>query len=317
MSLYPDNVPRANRVHQLAQDISHVQTQLKAHVDDARASDQAAFEMLNTISSNAGYKTLDDYIEASQAQLSEEDRAAFNKMKTDLEKLDEDMNLAHKVFRGFTALGLFTKGVRIFAIGFKETQSIIFGLQAVVKSIYYAALGAVETAVKIATWGRVTLNLVARGGGVATEAANSMKALRIGGDLLVGIGVLVDAGLLIAEAVKGAEQRADLRKAIIELCASRFAVTQVQQQANVILNFKSDAKSIVKMKTKYDDWVKQGRMTVEEVAVEIKPDMHKAEADLKAAMSKITSKYIWIYSTNKTMTPGFPGKMRILISMRS
>ena len=29
----------------------------------------------------------------------------------------------------------------IFAIGFKETQSILFGLQAVMKAIYYAALG--------------------------------------------------------------------------------------------------------------------------------------------------------------------------------
>ncbi|KIM35083.1 hypothetical protein M413DRAFT_32792 [Hebeloma cylindrosporum] len=293
MSLYPDNVPRANRVRQLSQDISHVQAQLKADVEDARASDQAAFAMLNTIATNAGYKTLDAYIEASQDQLSEEDRAAFDRMKTDLEDLDEDMNISHKVFRGLIAVGLLTKGVRIFAMGFKETQSILFGLQALLKSIYHAALGAVETAVKLASWGRVTLNLVSRGGGVATEAIESMRFLKIGGNVLIAIGVIVDAALLIAEAIKGAEQRADLQKAIIELCARRFIVKQIQQQARVILNFKSDAKSIVKMKTKYDDWTKKGRMTVEEVAVELKPDMDKAEADLKAAMSKMTSKYIW------------------------
>ena len=163
----PDNVPRANRVRQLAQDISHIQSQLKADVEDARASDKAAIEMLNTIAHNAGYKTLDEYIDAAAKQLSAEDREAFDKMKTDLEKLDEDMNISHKVFRGLIAVGLLTHGVRkfsdlgsstiwhrdysmppgIFAIGFKETQSILFGLQAVLRSIYHAALGMCESIV--------------------------------------------------------------------------------------------------------------------------------------------------------------------------
>jgi hypothetical protein len=293
MSLYPDNVPRANRVRQLAQDIAQIQSQLKADVEDARASDKAAIEMLNTIARNAGYNTLDEYIDTAAKQLSPEDRAAFDKMKTDLEKLDEDMNIAHKVFRGLIAVGLLTHGVRIFAIGFKETQSILFGLQAVLRSIYHAALGAVETAVKIASWGRVTLNLVSKGGGLATEAVESMRILRIGGNVLVAVGVLVDAALLIAEAIQGAQQRADLQDAITELCARRFIVKQMQQDSRAILNFKSDAKSLVKMKDKYDEWIKKGRMTVEEVAEEMKPDMDKVEADLKVAIGKVTSRRVW------------------------
>jgi hypothetical protein len=68
--------------------------------------------MLNTIAVNAGYKTLDEYIEAAKKQLSEEDRAAFDKMKTDLEDLDEDLNISHKVFRGLIAVGLLTLGIR-------------------------------------------------------------------------------------------------------------------------------------------------------------------------------------------------------------
>jgi hypothetical protein len=73
-------------------------------------------------------------------------------------------------------------------------------------------IGAVETAVKIASWGRVTLNLVSKGGGLATEAVESMRILRIGGNVLVAVGVLVDAALLIAEAIQGAQQRADLQE---------------------------------------------------------------------------------------------------------
>jgi hypothetical protein len=293
MSLYPDNVPRANRVRQLAQDISQIQSQLKADVEDARASDKAAIEMLNTISRNAGYKTLDEYIDAAAKQLSDEDKAAFDKMKTDLEHLDEDMNISHKVFRGLIAVGLLTNGIRIFAIGFKETQSVLFGMQAVLRSIYHAALGAVETAVKLASWGRVTLNLVSKGGGLATEAVESMRFLKIGGNVLVAIGVLVDAALLIAEAIQGAQQRDDLQAAIIELCARRFIVKQMQQDSRAILNFKSDAKSLVKMKDKYDEWVKKGRMTVQEVAEEMKPEMDKVEGELKEAIEKVTSQKVW------------------------
>jgi uncharacterized membrane-anchored protein YhcB (DUF1043 family) len=108
----PDNVNRANRVRQLAQDISQIQSQLKADVEDARAHDAAAIEILNTIAHDAGYKTLDEYVDAAADQLSAEDKAAFDQMKTDLEHLDEDMNISHKVFRGLIAVGLLTKGIR-------------------------------------------------------------------------------------------------------------------------------------------------------------------------------------------------------------
>lgn len=58
----------------------------------------------------------------------------------------------------------------------------------------------------------------------------------------------------------------------------------MQQQARVILNFKSDAKSLVKIKEKYDEWIKKGRMTEEEAAAEMKPEMDKIEKDLKAVI---------------------------------
>ncbi|KIM35087.1 hypothetical protein M413DRAFT_32796 [Hebeloma cylindrosporum] len=293
MSLYPDNTNRANRVRQLCLDISHFQTQMKEDVEDAHASDEAAIKILDIIAHDAGYKTLDEYVAAAATQLSAEDRAAFDKMKTDLENLDEAMNISHRVFRGLIALGLLTHGVRIFALAFKQTQSILFGIQALVRSIYHAALGAVETAVKLATWGRVTLNFASRAEGIGAEALEGMKFLKIGGSVLVGIGVLVDAGLLIAEAIQGSRQRDDLRAAIIDLCARRFIVKQMQQKARVLRNFKSDAKSMVKTKTRCDKWIKQGRMTAKEAGEEMQPDMDEIEEKIQTAMSAITSKTIW------------------------
>ena len=54
------------------------------------------------------------------------------------------------------------------------------------------------------------------------------------------------------------------------------------QQARAILNFKADAKRILQMKLKYEEWVKQGRITTKQVTEEIKLDMNRVEIDLKA-----------------------------------
>jgi hypothetical protein len=56
----------------------------------------------------------------------------------------------------------------------------------------------------------------------------------------------------------------------------------MQQQARAIANFKSDARSIVKLKSRYEEWIKKGRMTIEEVAEELKFEMDRVEIDLKA-----------------------------------
>jgi hypothetical protein len=73
--------------------------------------------------------------------------------------------------------------------------------------------------------------------------------------------------------------------AIVELCARRFIVKKMQQKANAIRDLRSDIKSIVKSQATYDKWIKAKRMTVEEAAVELKPDMDKVGADLTKVLS--------------------------------
>ncbi|KIM35076.1 hypothetical protein M413DRAFT_449903 [Hebeloma cylindrosporum] len=62
MSLYPDNVNRANRVRQLAQDIAGIQAALRESVEDARIRDADAVYALNLLSEEAGFRKLDDYV---------------------------------------------------------------------------------------------------------------------------------------------------------------------------------------------------------------------------------------------------------------
>ena len=108
----PENYYRTNRINELSKDIAYIQWDLKVEVENARANDEVAIENLNKIAHDAGYKSLDEYIEGGAKQLSAEDKAAFDQMNTDLEELDEDMNLSYKVIRSLIAVGLLTNGIR-------------------------------------------------------------------------------------------------------------------------------------------------------------------------------------------------------------
>ena len=108
----PENYYRTNRINELSKDIAYIHWDLQAEVENARASDKTAITNLNMIAHDGGYKTLDEYIEAGSKQLSPEDKTAFDQIKTDLEELDEDMNILHKVFRGLIAVGVLTNGIR-------------------------------------------------------------------------------------------------------------------------------------------------------------------------------------------------------------
>jgi hypothetical protein len=55
----------------------------------------------------------------------------------------------------------------------------------------------------------------------------------------------------------------------------------MQQHARAILNLKSDARSIVRMKLKYEEWVKKGHLTTEEAAEEMKLEMNRVEIGLR------------------------------------
>jgi predicted P-loop ATPase len=85
---------------------------LKEDVEDANKQDKMTLETLNEIARKAGYKTLDEYIADAEKQLTPDERKEMEKMKTDMEGLDEDMAISHKVFRGLIAVGLLTQGLR-------------------------------------------------------------------------------------------------------------------------------------------------------------------------------------------------------------
>ncbi|KIM35084.1 hypothetical protein M413DRAFT_32793 [Hebeloma cylindrosporum] len=75
-----NNIPGANRVHQLCQDIVQIQTQLTQAVADAHVADEAAFELRNVIAQNAGFMTLDGYFAAAGNQLTAAERATFENL---------------------------------------------------------------------------------------------------------------------------------------------------------------------------------------------------------------------------------------------
>jgi hypothetical protein len=58
-------------------------------------------------------------------------------------------------------------------------------------------------------------------------------------------------------------------------------VKEIQQQARAILNFKSDAESIVQMKSLLDKLVKDGSVAVDQVTEKMKPRIDEIQASIK------------------------------------
>ena len=104
-----DNANRAERVKQLAYDISRLQAQIKEDEEDAHNQDVRAHDVLNEISKRAGYSSLDDYVSEAFKLLSEEDRNNYEKIKGKLQGKDDHVDLALKVASGAMAVGVFAR----------------------------------------------------------------------------------------------------------------------------------------------------------------------------------------------------------------
>ncbi|KAG8713668.1 hypothetical protein FRC09_018474 [Ceratobasidium sp. 395] len=288
MSLYPDNVPRANRVNQLAGDISRFQNDIKEAVDDAKFEDQKTFNRLNIIAKDAGCKDLEEYQQKAFAQLTAAERETMESMKKKIAGFDEDMQLSHTVFRTMIALGVFMSGAKFkfFGVEIETAQSLLMGLQALVR-------GATQQAIRLITFGRISVDLVSRSQDLWAESANALKWMKRGGNVLTALGVVVDAGLLITEAIVGGQQRAKLRESINDLCARRVIVKQVLLQANVLLQSTQKVHELTSNRKNWNDWVRKGRETEEEAKKEIGNEFDQLSAQFKHEIDKITVIRTW------------------------
>lgn len=73
----PDNTKRATRVDQLVTSTGDMQTDIKQYADQMDTKNAQMRPILNQILNQAGYKSIDDLIKASTAQLTQQERDAF------------------------------------------------------------------------------------------------------------------------------------------------------------------------------------------------------------------------------------------------
>lgn len=297
MSLFPDNVPRRDRVQQLAADIARIQNQIKEEIEDGRVEDDKAIKALGDIAKKAGYQSLEEYETAAFKLLTSEERASIDKVKREVTALDDDMGISHTVFRGLIAVGVLVSGAKLSHLGIEiaSTQILVYGLQALGRAIYHALAGATQMAARLITWSQDALAFLSETPSFLQEikeGSDALKLVKNGGYILIVVGILVDAGLLIADAIRGSKQREELREAIAKLCCHRFIAKQLQQKSHIILGFRSDAHVILKMKSKYDKWIKDGRETKENSDADMKK-MFTLVDDLKAKINKLSAQGTW------------------------
>lgn len=95
-------------------------------------------------------------------------------------------------------------------------------------------IGATRIAARLITWGRFTLESLSntpkflQESTLLEEGGRAIELVKNGGYILVVIGVLVDAGLLVADAIRGGKQREELREYASSMSAARSIVIHIQ-----------------------------------------------------------------------------------------
>lgn len=79
---------------------------MKEFTEDILKDDKDTLEILDKIAKASGHDTLEEYIDAAMKLLPEDDRKAYERVKSELNGQDTDIDIARKVGGGIVALGV-------------------------------------------------------------------------------------------------------------------------------------------------------------------------------------------------------------------
>ncbi|PFH45685.1 hypothetical protein AMATHDRAFT_8815 [Amanita thiersii Skay4041] len=285
--LYPDNKNRANRVTQLSGDITHLQTEIEQNIKDAEAHDKQALEVLDKFAKKKGYNTLDEFLKNAEKQLTDDDRKRYQEMKTHFEKKDARLDLALK-----SSLGLVGTGVSTSMSGLStllKGSLLRVSLQAIGVGIVQVLTGQFTEGVALLRAAGNIISTAYKGELVTGKAATALKFLGYAGKVLSVLGLVLDAVILIYDAVDGARQRTEFQKAIKELCARRLSTKKIREYVRITLSYSGDARAAIDYaQTLQEDLVDKGEMSQSDADAKVQKKLDALQPKISKEMETIT-----------------------------
>ncbi|KAJ3525812.1 hypothetical protein NM688_g8347 [Phlebia brevispora] len=271
--LLPNITNCGNRVQQLAAQIADIQLNTSTLSDDIQAQCARAKPFLHRIAQDAGYSTLDEYVNAAMAELSKAEKGRLLNVRKGFE-----------AYRWYG--GVFDPVVEIFTT---TLLYVGYGIR--------TRRGSVNLTSKLQIPTSDALSLTSNGWQHVAEEFQPQTSIESNTIRNLVVGVAVGAILVCtAEAFyNGARRRRQLQHEIRELCCRRFRVKKIAQKAFAVYSLFGHARAILSDYDDYAEDVKNGEVTEQYVQRKMEAKHRKAVDELKMMedTDKLSDQKIW------------------------
>jgi len=219
--IYPDNANRYNRVTGLANDIGSIQQEVLDAIAREDAKNVQINVTLNQLLAKNNLKTIDEMKEKVMQSLTPEQRQAFedlvNKMKNHDSQVDKILDASFMIgfISGLSALLV----PRIYTL--LNTGALSCGINLVARGFARMLRGAFAEGVELMRAGIRAGRVLAGNAALGADASRFIRFFRAAAKVLSIVSIVLDAVVLIYQAIEGAKQRDALREGILELFSRR------------------------------------------------------------------------------------------------
>ncbi|KAJ6590135.1 hypothetical protein DFH09DRAFT_1140928 [Mycena vulgaris] len=232
---YPDNPNRAHRVHGLATNVGDLKSRVKETKDAQLKMNKKIYDMLEEGLQREKKPTMADSI---KEKLSKSDLEKYLSLQQKFDEHDKALAIVHKVATFVSLTGSIVGLSAIATLSIQYSAACTTVSAALVKASEGGAKVAIElikASGEIITASRRNATMIE----VVDIAAETSKANKIaenigrvskGTKILLAVTAILEAGLLIYEAIEGSKRRDMLQKDIRDLCIARFAVKENQMR---------------------------------------------------------------------------------------
>ncbi|EIN12225.1 hypothetical protein PUNSTDRAFT_141030 [Punctularia strigosozonata HHB-11173 SS5] len=300
---YPDNVPRADRLQQLINNIGVLQTDIsqeKARMDEL---DEKSQTILNALLKEGKIKTLAALKNEAMSKLTDEQKHEF-------EALISSTKEVAKITETMLWIGLLLGGGKLVSLGSKAIMALVRGIAAIqaVRAIVTAFVEAIPGLARgAAAVGEAVANAAARARAIAqtgkeaaglvgqeSKVARLFKFLGKIGKWLSWFGVVLVGVAPLIEVIVGGQQKDKLIEGIHETQVVRLVIDAIKQQARHVTEQMSTSTTYLNLLNKGQTGAASA--IAEDMIDTIKEEdskinLNKLEADLRDADNSTVNKY--------------------------
>ncbi|KAG5647880.1 hypothetical protein DXG03_007804 [Asterophora parasitica] len=240
---YPDNVPRADRLQQLINNIGVIQTDISREKKRQDELDAQTKTKLDELLAAGKIESLAELEKKALSKLTDEEKAEYD-------ALIKSTKLVAQVTETMLWAGLLLGGNKLISLGGKVVMALVRGIAAI-QAVRVAVTAFVETISGLAKGGAAVAKALASAASKARQAADAAKKAtgftkiegRVSrvfrflgkiGKWLSWFGVVLVAAAPLVELFVGANQKEELIKGIHETQVTRLVVDTLKQQARNI-----------------------------------------------------------------------------------